>query len=142
MLKSLRVRDYMSTHLPTLRADQDVFVAVERMLEHRTSGLAVLDEHGGLLGYLSDGDCLRAILTGIYHEEAGGQVGSCMTVEVETVSAQSSILDVAELFSHEHRRRLTVLEDGRFVGEISRHDVLRAMCQFSEHDRHQPDVVY
>ena len=99
MLKSLRVRDYMSTHLPTLRADQDVFMAVDRMLDHRTSGLAVLDEHGCLIGYLSDGDCLRAILTGLYHEEAGGQVGSCMTVEVETVSAQSSILDVAELFS-------------------------------------------
>ncbi len=142
MLKSLKVRDYMSTHLPTLRAEQDLFVAVERMLEHRTSGLAVVDEHGVLCGYLSDGDCLRAMVAGIYHEEVGGRVGACMTVEVETVSAQSSILDVAELFSHEHRRRLPVLEDGRFVGEISRHDVLRAMRQFAEHDRHQPDVVY
>lgn len=142
MLKSLKVRDYMSTHLPILRAEQDVFVAVDRMLDHRTSGLAVLDAHGCLIGYLSDGDCLRAILTGLYHEEAGGQVGSCMTVDVETVSAQSSILDVAERFSRQYRRRLPVLEDGRYVGEISRHDVLRAMRQFAEHDRRQPDVVY
>lgn len=142
MLKSLRVRDYMSTHLPTLKADQNIFVAVERMLEHRTSGLAVLDEHGALVGYLSDGDCLRAVVAGIYHEEAGGLVGSYMTAEVESVSAQRSILEVAELFSRAHRRRLPVLEDGRYVGEISRHDVLRAVRQFADHDQQQPDAVY
>lgn len=142
MLKSLCVRDYMSTHLPTLRADQNIFLAVERMLEHRISGLAVLDEHGGLIGYLSDGDCLRAVVSGIYHEEAGGLVGSYMTTQVESVSAQRSILEVAEQFGRAHRRHLPVLEDGRYAGEISRHDVLRAIRQFATHDRGQPDAVY
>jgi len=54
-----------------------------------------------------------------------------MSVDLQTVTGETSILDVAEVFLADHRRRLPVLEGGRLVGQISRRDLLRAMDDFS-----------
>ena len=52
-------------------------------------------------------------------------------MDLQTVTGETSILDVAEVFLADHRRRLPVLEGGRLVGQISRRDLLRAMDDFS-----------
>lgn len=43
MLKSIKVRDYMTRHLVTFRSDTDLFTAINRLLEHRISGAPVVD---------------------------------------------------------------------------------------------------
>jgi hypothetical protein len=35
MLKSVQVRDYMTHHQVSFRPDTDLFLAIERLLEHR-----------------------------------------------------------------------------------------------------------
>ena len=74
MLKSIKVRDYMTRHLVTFRSDTDLFTAINRLLEHRISGAPVVDSQGHLIGLLSEGDCLRGILSGAYYESVGGTV--------------------------------------------------------------------
>ena len=52
-----------------------------------------------------------------------------MNREVEHIDADCSILDAAEKLIDARYRRFPVLRDGRLVGQISRHDVMRALDQ-------------
>ncbi|MFV9682381.1 CBS domain-containing protein [Pseudomonas sp. NY15367] len=135
MLKSIKVRDYMTRHLVTFRSDTDLFTAINRLLEHRISGAPVVDSQGHLIGLLSEGDCLRGILSGAYYEAVGGTVSTYMTTAVETVSPEADIIELSERFLRGRRRRLPVIEHGRLVGQISRHDVLRAVKEFAQHEQ-------
>lgn len=134
MLKSIKVRDYMAQHLLTFRPEMDLFTAIDLLLEHRISGAPVVDAQGYLVGLLSEGDCLRGILAGAYHEAIGGQVGGYMVSEVETLSPEADIVDVAERFL-QGRRLMPVVEQGRLIGQISRHDLLRAVKEFAQHQQ-------
>ncbi|HBX55853.1 CBS domain-containing protein [Pseudomonas sp. UBA2684] len=135
MLKSIKVRDYMTRHLVTFRADTDLFTAINRLLEHRISGAPVVDAQGHLIGLLSEGDCLRGILSGAYYEAIGGNVSMYMTTEVETISPETDIIEVSERFLRGRRRRMPVIEEGRLIGQISRSDVLRAVKEFAQHEQ-------
>ncbi|PPV36514.1 CBS domain-containing protein [Ectopseudomonas oleovorans] len=140
MLKSIKVRDYMTRHLVTFRSDTDLFTAINRLLEHRISGAPVVDSQGHLIGLLSEGDCLRGILSGAYYEAIGGTVSTYMTTEVETVTPEADIIELSERFLRGRRRRLPVIEHGRLVGQISRSDVLRAVKEFAQHEQGTLDV--
>lgn len=141
MLKSIKVRDYMTRHLVTFRSDTDLFRAIDRLLEHRISGAPVVDSQGHLIGMISDGDCLRGILSGAYYEEVGGSVSGYMSTQVETISPEANIIEVCQRFLRDKRRRFPVVEEGVLVGQISRRDVLRAVKAFAQHDPGQPPEV-
>lgn len=140
MLKSIKVRDYMTRHLVTFRSDTDLFTAINRLLEHRISGAPVVDSQGHLIGLLSEGDCLRGILSGAYYEAVGGTVSTYMTTEVETVTPEADIIELSERFLRGQRRRLPVIEHGRLVGQTSRHDVLRAVKEFAQHEQGELNI--
>ena len=141
MLKSIKVRDYMTRHLVTFRSDTDLFLAIDRLLEHRISGAPVVDSQGHLIGMISDDDCLRGILSGAYYEEVGGSVSGYMSAQVETISPEADIIEVCQRFLCDTRRRFPVVEEGVLVGQISRRDVLRAVKAFAQHDPGQPPEV-
>jgi CBS domain-containing protein len=50
-----------------------------------------------------------------------------MSRKVEHIDADCSILEAAEKFLHSSFRRFPVLREGRLVGQISRHDIMRAL---------------
>ncbi|EKF73066.1 hypothetical protein A11A3_15437 [Alcanivorax hongdengensis A-11-3] len=130
MLKAIRVADYMSRRLITVSPDMSVHAAIRHLLDNRISGAPVVDD-GRLVGMFSESDCLKGALEAGYHDTNIGNVSEYMSTDVQTVTADMSILDVAEIFLADHRRRLPVMEQGKLVGQISRHDLLRAMDDFS-----------
>jgi len=134
MLKSVKVQDYMSSRLVTFRPETDLFEAINTFLKFKISGAPVVNDRGELVGLLSEVDCLKAILTLTYHEEeVGGRVGDCMPQDVETISYDANIVEVAKIFIDKGRRRLPVTRDGKLVGQISRSDILRAVEEFAQH---------
>lgn len=135
MLKSIKVRDYMTRHPVTFRPDMDLFTAINRLLEHGLAAAPVVDAQGQLVGLLSEADCLRATLDGAYYDDAHGTVGGYMTVVPDTIDADADIIKAAEGFLLDQRQRLPVLEAGQLVGILSRHDVLRAVKEFAQHEK-------
>ncbi len=127
MPKSIRVRDYMSGNVITFTPDMEILEAVHILVTNRISGAPVLDLRGNLIGMLSERDCIKVALNAAYHNEWGGRVEEFMSREVKTVDADASIVDVGEIFVEMSYRRLPVVENNRLVGQISRHDILRAM---------------
>ena len=62
MLQSVRVRDFMAASLVTFTPEMDVLRAIHLLLEKGISGAPVVDEHGNLIGVLSEKDCLKVDL--------------------------------------------------------------------------------
>jgi len=136
MLKSIKVRDYMTRGLITLKPDMELFEAISLLQKNRISGAPVVDENGHLIGVLSEGDCLNAIIKDIYYEEAGGRVSEYMSTAVETIGPDEDIIDIAIDFNKKRKRRFPVIEDGRLVGQISQRDILRAVLEIAQHPSH------
>ena len=135
MLHSIRVSDYMAKRLIVLQSDMSIDTAIKLLLRHGVSGAPVLNEIGELVGMFSESDCLKDIVQSCYHETNAGMVKDVMFTQIQSIHPDQSILDAAEIFLKDRRRRLPVLDDqGRLVGQISRRDVLRAMDELS----HQP----
>jgi CBS domain-containing protein len=128
MVKAINVREYMTREVVSFTPDTLILDAVHTLVNRRISGAPVLDHQGNLVGMLSDIDCIKVALQTAYHgEDRGGRVEQFMTPKVITVDANASVLDAAEILMSRKLRRLPVLERTRLVGQISRHDVLRAM---------------
>ncbi|NVJ66132.1 MAG: CBS domain-containing protein [Gammaproteobacteria bacterium] len=127
MLKSVAVRDYMTSAMITLAPETDVVEAAQTMLEYRLTGAPVLDDHNRLVGYLSEKDCLHTVLSAIYHGDLGDRVMDRMTKEVKTCHPDDSIADVAERFLQDNCRMYPVVQKSQLVGMISRQSILKAL---------------
>ena len=127
MPEKTQARQYMSKSLVTLRPDMDVIQAVHLLVEHKISGAPVLDDHGNIVGMLTERDCMEVVLKASYHGELGGQVEQYMSRVVRTVDVDSSLLDLAQMFVNSAYRRYPVMDGNRLVGIISRRDMLRAV---------------
>lgn len=125
--KSCVVKDYMARTLVTFKPDTDVLDAVHSLVKHRIAGAPVVDDAGNLIGMLSELDCMKIALHAGYHGDWGGPVSDYMTDGVETVDADMSIIDLAQVFIDSKYRRFPVMDNNRLVGQISRRDVLRAL---------------
>ena len=131
-IKSCVVKDYMARTLVTFKPETDVLDAVHTLVEHRIAGAPVVDDEGNLLGMLSEFDCMKVALNAGYHGIWGGPVRDFMSDGVETVDANMSIVDLAQVFINKKFRRFPVTQGTRLVGQISRRDVLRALESISK----------
>jgi CBS domain-containing protein len=122
-----KVEDYMARQLVTVGPQATAAEAIGLLLKHEISGMPVVDEDGALLGVLSERDCLKPLVDAQYYELPTTPVKELMSTDLQTVSPQTDIMKVAELFLNNRYRRLPVLDEGRVVGQISRRDVLRAV---------------
>ncbi len=127
MLKSIKVSDYMAASLVTFKPDMEMRLAISQLVEKRISGAPVVDDHGNLVGVLSEQDCMKVALSAGYYDDYAGQVKDYMSAKVTTIDADTSILTLAQLFIDSPYRRYPVMQNNRLVGQISRRDVLRAL---------------
>lgn len=127
MLRTIKVSEYMAANLVTFKPEMEMRLAISYLVEKRISGAPVVDDHGNLVGVLSEQDCMKMALSAGYHEDMGGLVKDFMSPKVVTIDADTSILKLAQLFIDSPFRRYPVLQNNRLVGQISRRDVLRAL---------------
>ncbi|WP_236564086.1 MULTISPECIES: CBS domain-containing protein [Alcanivorax] len=129
----MKVTDYMKRGPLTLDPGVSLFRAMELLLENRISGAPVV-ERGVLVGMFSESDSLRGMLEARYHGIEIGVVADYMSREPQVLPARATVLEAMEVFLRHHRRRLPVVENGKLVGQISRHDILRAMLEMAAED--------
>ena len=76
-----------------------------------------------------------------YHGEYGGPVRDYMSEGVQTVNAEMSIVDLAEVFIDKRYRRFPVTDKNRLVGQISRRDVLQAAHELMAIAKKRPETA-
>jgi CBS domain-containing protein len=60
----MKAKDVMTQHVITVAPDASILEALRLMLQHRISGLPVVDKNGTLAGIVTEGDFLRRAETG------------------------------------------------------------------------------
>ena len=128
-----------------------VLQAARVMLQHRISGLPVIDKSGTLVGILSEGDFLRRRETKTEHKRSrwleflmgpgrmaveythshGNKVSEVMTTGPQTVDENASLEDIVELMEHHRIKRVPVMCGHEVVGIVTRSNLMRAMVSMA-----------
>jgi CBS domain-containing protein len=127
----LTVADIMTSQLVIFTPEQSIHEVMRAFIKHRISGGPVVDESGKLVGVISEADCMKEISDSRYFNLPilDKSVAHFMTKEVDTIDANTSVFDVASLFSKSSRRRYPVMENNRLVGQVSRKDIVIAALE-------------
>jgi CBS domain-containing protein len=125
---SLTASEIMARSEATLAPDTDIYEALAQLLKSKLTGAPVVDAEGGLLGMLTERDCLKVLVGGALDGRPGGRVSDYMSSPAESVQPDASLYDVAHIFLTRSFRKLPVVDqEGRVVGQVSRRDLLVAI---------------
>ena len=107
----------------SVRPDQSVFEAIEKMAEQSVGALLILEQNK-LLGIVTERDYARkVILRGRSSKDTA--VREIMTSPVVYVTPQQSVDECMTLMTVHHFRHLPVVEDDRVVGIVSIGDLVK-----------------
>jgi CBS domain-containing protein len=148
----MQVRDIMDSDVPTVEPDQPVDDAIRLLREHDLPGVPVVNDGGRCVGIITENDLVLSDEEGDLHlphyiQLFGGviyleplhrfedrlrkafasTVGEMMTEDPITVEADAPVDEAARLIARHRHNRLPVVEHGRFVGVVTRLDVLEAL---------------
>ena len=133
-----RVKDVMTTDVVAVGPEASYRQLAGLLRAHRVSGFPVVDDHGALVGVVSEADLL-AEETGEgrprrrHTTTAELTAGDLMTRPAVTTSPDELVSDVARLMSRHRLGRLPVVDaHGRLVGIVSRSDALSVFSQPDE----------
>jgi CBS domain-containing protein len=140
--------DVMTRNVITVPASAPAMQAVRLMLEHRISGLPVVDANGALVGIVTEGDFLRrgelgtqrrrprwlefligpGRLAAEYVHACGRKVEDIMTPDPCTVANWTPLGEVVQLMEQRRIKRVPVVSSGQLVGIVSRANLLQALA--------------
>ena len=146
LASDITTRDVAMVHPETT-----LLAAVKLMASRRISGLPVVDEHGTLVGMMSEGDVLG------WHEGFSEREGrwfdllaegfqlapdflrevqkqrrkikALMSTNPITVTETTPAREIASLMHARGIKRVPVMRDGKLVGIVTRTDLVRALAQ-------------
>ena len=110
----------------TIRPNDSVLDALERMADREVGALVVTEGDGRIVGLLSERDYARkVVLLGRVSKQTPAQ--DIMTAEVVCVSPDQSVDTCMGLMTQRHIRHLPVVVNERLAGIVSIGDVVKAI---------------
>jgi CBS domain-containing protein len=119
-------RDIMSRDVATVRRDAKVKDVIKLLVEHKITGLPVVDSDMYLIGMVTEKDVLKMLYES--HGQ-GASVEDLMTTEIVCFDEDDDLMSVFESLVENNFRRVPVLSEGRLTGIISRGDIIRFLFQ-------------
>jgi CBS-domain-containing membrane protein len=143
----MNAADVMTQKVISVTPETTIAEAARLLLQHRISGLPVIDPDGAVVGVVTEGDLLRRTETGTERRHAhwleflmspgrlakeyahanARKVGEVMSADVVAVAPTESLAEVVRLMERRNIKRLPVIEAGRLVGIVSRANLVRAL---------------
>ncbi|MDN6485931.1 MAG: MFS transporter [Ancrocorticia sp.] len=143
------IASLMRTEVFSVPATATVGEVVTQFVSSRTAGLPVIDDPGGVCGYITDGEILRAVSgrsesaidlafgLQVYRDDANLRdrvtevmqqgVMELASKSVVTVDADSSVEDVAAILGERSINKAPVMSGETLVGVITRGDLVRSI---------------
>ncbi len=148
----LKAKDIMTRDVITVRPETTVEDLARVFIEHRISGVPVVDKDGRLYGIVTENDLISQnkrfhiptiirlfdayiVLGGSDKMEkeirkmAAYSVGDICTREVVSVSEDTPMDEIATIMSEKWIHLLPVLSEDRLVGIIGKADIVKALAQ-------------
>ena len=117
------VADISATNTVQAKPDDNAMEIAIAMVSDGSRGLPVVGEDYEFLGFISEGDVIRALEAGVDLNRA--KACDIMNTAFVGVEEKTSLASVSRLFEMGFQM-LPVVQDGKVVRSITRHDVLRA----------------
>src|ERR1700726_452887 len=145
---AMKAEDIMTRRVISVAPEASILESARLMLQHRVSGLPVIDAAGRLVGVVTEGDFLRRVEVGTerkrprwlefiagpgrlateYVHSHGRKVADVMTGEPITVGEDTPIEEVVRLMERRRIKRLPVMRGTKVVGIVSRANLLHALA--------------
>jgi CBS-domain-containing membrane protein len=145
-------REIMSKDVITVKKETTVRELAELFTTRRIGSIPVVDSVGNMIGIVSESDLIEqdknfhiptviSLFDWIIYLESDKKfekelkrmtaqtVGDIYTQEVETVSPDTPINDIADIMSTKKIHSLPVVEGKKIIGIVSRIDVIRTMTK-------------
>jgi CBS domain-containing protein len=127
-MESIQVKDYMNSYPVTFTPDMSIAEAALRFLKTKQIGGPVVDAEGKLVGFLSESEVLKEMLSAIYNHNLRANVSDIMRKDVLSVTPQSSVIELAQTMLQNKPKVFPVVADnGELLGTICRNEVLEAL---------------
>lgn len=118
--------DAKGRSLVSISPGDSVFDAIKLMADRSIGSLVVMDEHGELVGIVTERDYARkVIIKGRSSRDT--TVSDIMTTDVMTAGNDDTVNACMELMTEKKVRHLPVVEDGRVTAMISIGDLVQAI---------------
>ncbi len=121
------VKDYMQANAPPVKSGMSMRDVVEHLAKQHVTGAAVVDEHKHIVGFISEQDCIQKLLLISYHCETLPVVDEVMVKTVSTVSPDDDVVELARRISTHEPKVFPVVENGKYIGAISRKDIMKVL---------------
>ncbi|KAA1174308.1 CBS domain-containing protein [Marinobacter salinexigens] len=128
-MRSLKVSDVMWNHIEPIRCGTPLTRVVKALLHNHVTGLPVVDEHRHVLGFVSEQDCIHALLVSSYHCEGDPIVDDVMFREPVTVSAEMAVVDLAQNLGAGKPKVYPVVDHGKLIGVVTRSAILSELAR-------------
>jgi CBS-domain-containing membrane protein len=152
----MKARDIMTTPAIAVRPGVSVAEVADILVKSEISAVPVVDDHGKLVGIVSEGDLIRRTETGTERRRAwwlrlltgeaelasdfikanARRVEDIMTRDVITVTDETPVGEIASLLEKKRIKRVPVVAHGDLVGIVSRANLVRALAAAS----HRPHL--
>lgn len=142
-VSNLHAHEIMKTNLVTLPPETNIFAAVDLLIKNKISGAPVVDEDNRLLGVFSEKSVMKVLVEAAYEQVPANRIDSLMTTEPRTITEDTLLVTMAQIFLTSPARRLPVVRDGILVGQVSRRDVIQAATKLtSGHAQEEKHLLY
>jgi acetoin utilization protein AcuB len=126
------VRDAMTSHVTTVAPTTSVLAALRLLHKDDIRHLPVIDDHGTLVGIVSDRDLTPATRTAPSTSVRGRTVRQLMTSPVRWTRPDDNLVTATRQMLDWHISALPVVEHQRVVGILTTTDCLHAMLTIAD----------
>ena len=124
-----RVMNEMKINAPSIPCGTSLVAVVDLFAKHQINAVPVVNSTNEVIGFVSESDCLQALISGSYHCDKPAIVNDVMSKNVVSVSPQDSIIDIAIRMTKDNLSVYPVVEGGQLVGIIRRGDILQVLAE-------------
>ena len=128
-MRSLTASDVMWNHIEPIRCGTPLTRVVKALLHNHVTGLPVVDDHRHVLGFVSEQDCIHALLVSNYHCEGEPTVDDVMVREPLTISPEMGMVDLAQNLGAGKPKVYPVVDHGKLVGIVTRSAILAELAR-------------
>ncbi|NMT62939.1 CBS domain-containing protein [Marinobacter orientalis] len=130
-MQSLKVSDVMWNHIEPIRCGTPLTKVVKTLLHNHVTGLPVVDDHRRVIGFISEQDCIHALLVSSYHREGDPTVDDVMFRNPVTISPEMSVVDLAQNLGAGKPKVYPVVDHNRLIGIVTRTAILSELAKAS-----------
>ncbi len=126
-MKTLKASDIMVRPVVSARKNASARDIALQFLTGLYSGMPVTDDHGHVIGVVTEFNILEAVQGG--KELTKTTAEEIMTREVVTAEADTPVSELIKILTDKHLIRLPITAKGKLVGVVARCDVLRSLIE-------------